>query len=96
MNNQSKIQPIETFLDKQVGRKGTKKRKAFELGFKAWLLGETIKSRRQQMSYSQQRLAEETGVSRTSISEIENGSLDVKYSDVLKLLQALNLRLPVS
>lgn len=96
MKHKSKTKLLAPFFNKQVRRRGTKKRKAFEVEFKAWCLGETIKNRRQQLSFSQQRLAEETGVSRADISEIENGSVDAKYSDVLKLLQALDMRLSIS
>ena len=56
-------------------------------------LGETVKRHRKQASLSQAKLAQYAGVGKTVIYDIEHGKPSVKLDTLLRVLNALNIRL---
>lgn len=58
-------------------------------------LGQTIRERRQSLGMSQSELARRAGVSRGWVSRVENGKQEVQWTQVFRVLGALELRLDV-
>ena len=56
-------------------------------------LGQTIRERRRSLEMSQDELAKRAGVSRGWVSRVENGKRDVQWTQVFRVLGALELRL---
>ncbi len=56
-------------------------------------LGALARSRRKALGWSQQRLAEEAGVTRLWVSQFEGGKPTVQLGLVLRVLRVLDIRL---
>lgn len=82
-----KLTTFEQHLDKQYGKKGTKKRDNFEADSLAFRLGEMLKAARQEAQMTQQELAEKTGTKKSYISRIECGKSDIQLSTFYKLIE---------
>ena len=54
--------------------------------------GKTLKSRRQSINLSQEQLGVESGLSRSYISDLENGKKDPSLFTIFKLANALDLK----
>lgn len=54
-------------------------------------LGQKIRYERLKNSLSQEDLEEKSGVSRRTISEIERGNADIRYTNLYQIAEALNL-----
>lgn len=59
-------------------------------------LGKMIRENREKKNISQQELADFAGVSRAVIVDLENAKRDMKFSNVLKVVQASSLQLNLS
>ena len=57
------------------------------------LLGDRIKEIRQSLGWTQDRLAKETRISKSFLSEVENNKSDVSGDKLLKIANALNASL---
>ena len=57
-------------------------------------LGYKIKYERSKRKISQLQLSLKTGLTTRTISRLECGNIDVKYSTLLKIAKALNIELP--
>lgn len=55
-------------------------------------LGTLVQRHRKKSGLSRERLAEIAGVGKTVIYDIEHGKASVRYSTVLKVLGALNIK----
>ncbi|HNR51410.1 MAG TPA: helix-turn-helix domain-containing protein [Deltaproteobacteria bacterium] len=55
-------------------------------------LGTLVQKHRKKSGLSRERLAEIAGVGKTVIYDIEHGKASVRYSTVLKVLGALNIK----
>lgn len=55
-------------------------------------LGKNIKAERNRQFLSQEKLAEMVGVQTHHISKIERGLVDIKFSTLIAILKALNLK----
>ncbi|WP_234624610.1 helix-turn-helix domain-containing protein [Agrobacterium vitis] len=53
-------------------------------------LGENIRSRRQELEISQERLAEQAGLHRTYVGGVERGERNVSLDNILSIARALN------
>ncbi len=59
-------------------------------------LGEKIKEQRKRYKISQAELAQRTGISRTSLSQLESGTItDIGIRKVMRILEYLGLELTV-
>jgi len=53
--------------------------------------GVRVRSARQELGWSQERLAEETGLHWTYVSSVERGERNISLLNILKLAQALEM-----
>lgn len=60
-------------------------------------LGDAVRRKRKELEYTQERLAQMSGMSRTRINQIEAGQIfDVKLGSVASILNALGMSLRIS
>jgi DNA-binding XRE family transcriptional regulator len=88
-----KTYSLEELTDKHIGKVGTPKRDAFENELRLDLLGQTIKSIRQEQNMTQEELGELVGVKKAQISKIENSLTDARFDTILKVFRALNAKI---
>jgi DNA-binding XRE family transcriptional regulator/putative component of toxin-antitoxin plasmid stabilization module len=74
-------------LDRQYGKRGTKKRENYEQEFEAFKLGVMIQELRKEKGLTQEELAEKCGTSKTYISRIENNASDIRLSTLMRIIQ---------
>jgi len=92
-----KIMSFEEHLDKQYGKKGTRKRDKFEYESLAFRLGEMLKEERKKAKLTQEQLAEKTGTKKSYISRIESGKSDIQISTFSRIIEiGLNKRVNIS
>lgn len=92
MANKFKTVSLDTMIDKHIGKKGTKKRDAFEYELRLELLGEAIKKARQKRNLTQEQLGELVGVQKAQISKIENSVKNARFETILKVFDALGAK----
>ena len=80
LNNKLKTVSIDTMIDKHIGKKGTKKRDAFENELRLDLIGEAIKQARKDRNMTQEELGHLVGVQKAQISKLENCLTDARPS----------------
>jgi DNA-binding XRE family transcriptional regulator len=73
-------------LDKQYGKRGTKKRETYEEGFEAFKLGVMLQELRKDQGMTQEQLAEKCGTTKTYISRIENNASDIRLSTLMRII----------
>ena len=54
-------------------------------------LGQKIQYERKKRELSQEDLEEKSGVSRRTISEIERGNVDIRYTNLYQIAEAFNI-----
>ena len=74
-------------LDQQYGKRGTKKREAYEQEFEAFKLGVLIQEMREKQNLTQEQLAEKCGTTKSYISRIENNASDIRLSTLMRIVQ---------
>jgi DNA-binding XRE family transcriptional regulator len=91
---------FDQHLDKEHGKRGTKKREKFEQGYETFRLGVMLAEARKKSGMTQQELAEKCGTNKTYISRIENDASDIRLSTLLRIIKEglggslqLNIRL---
>lgn len=92
MADKFKTVSLETMIDKHVGKRGTKKRDAFENELRIDLLGQAIKQARQERHMTQEQLGELVGVQKAQISKIENSVKNARFETILKVFDALGAK----
>lgn len=92
MEDKFKTVSIDTMIDKHIGKRGTKKRDAFENELRVDLLGHAIKQARQERNLTQQQLGELVGVQKAQISKIENSMKNARFDTILKVFDALGAK----
>jgi DNA-binding XRE family transcriptional regulator len=83
---------LDTMMDKHIGKKGTAKRDAFDNELRMDLLGEAIKETRKAKNLTQEQLGAIMGVQKAQISKIENSIKNARFDTILKLFDALAVR----
>ena len=73
-------------LDKQYGKRGTKKRETYEEGFEAFKLGAMLQELRKDQGMTQEQLADKCGTTKTYISRIENNASDIRLSTLMRII----------
>ena len=92
-----KMISFEEHLNKQYGKKGTKKRDNYEYESLAFRLGEMLKEERKKAKLTQEELAERTGTKKSYISRIESGKSDIQISTFSRIIElGLNKRIHIS
>lgn len=92
MKNKLKTIPLDTMIDKHLGKIGTKERDAFENELKIELLGEAIKRVRKDLHLTQEQLGKLVGVQKAQISKIENSIKNARFETILKVFEALGAK----
>lgn len=92
MTNKFKPVPLDTMIDKHIGKRGTERRESFENELRIDLLGQAIKQARQQQNLTQEQLGELVGVQKAQISKIENSVKNARFETILKVFEALGAK----
>jgi HTH-type transcriptional regulator/antitoxin HipB len=90
--NKFKTVSLDTMIDKHVGKRGTKKRDAFENELRIDLLGQAIKQARQELNMTQEQLGLLVGVQKAQISKIENSVKNARFETIMKVFEALGAK----
>ena len=78
---------LTEILDKEYGKKGTKKRNEFEKEYEEFKLGVLIQQARLEKGLTQEQLAEKCGTNKGYISKVENNIKDVRLSTLQKIVE---------
>jgi HTH-type transcriptional regulator / antitoxin HipB len=92
MADKFKTVSLDNMIDKHIGKRGTKKRDAFENELRIDLLGQTIKQVRQERNLTQEQLGILVGVQKAQISKIENSVKNARFETILKVFDALGAK----
>lgn len=92
MADKFKTVSLDTMIDKHIGKRGTKKREAFENELRIDLLGQTIKQVRHERNLTQEQLGELVGVKKAQISKIENSVKNARFETIIKVFDALGAK----
>ena len=92
MGNKLKTVPLDTMIDKHIGKIGTERRDAFENELRIELLGQAIKQARQELNLTQEQLGQMVGVQKAQISKIENSVKNARLDTILKVFNALGAK----
>ena len=87
-----KAVPLETMIDKHVGKTGTSSRDAFEHALTLDLLGYAIKEARLYHKLTQEQLGKLIGVQKAQISKLENNFTNARFDTVIKVFNALHAK----
>ena len=93
INKPLKTISLDAMIDKHIGKRGTKKRDAFENELRIDLLGQAIKQARQERHLTQEQLGELVGVKKAQISKLENSLTDARFETIMKVFKALNAKI---
>ncbi len=83
----NKLVDLEEFIDKDFGKRGTKRRDKFEQGYEAFKLGVMMQEIRLQKNMTQEQLAEKCGTTKNYISRIENDASDIRLSTLMRIVR---------
>lgn len=92
MADKFKTVSLDSMIDKHIGKRGSKKRDAFENELRIDLLGQAIKKARQERHLTQEQLGELVGVQKAQISKIENSVKNARFETILKVFDALGAK----
>lgn len=88
---------LSEFIDKKVGKKGTKKRDKFEDEYEAFRLGVLIQQARHEKGLTQEQVAALSGTNKSYISKLEKDLKDVRFSTLQRIItEGLGGRLEIS
>ena len=73
-------------IEKQYGKRGSKKREEYEEGFEAFKLGAMLQEMRKDQGMTQEELAEKCGTTKNYISRIENNASDIRLSTLMRII----------
>ncbi len=96
MADKFKTVSLDTMIDKHIGKRGTKRRDAFENELRIDLLGQAIKQARQERNLTQEQLGKLVGVQKAQISKIENSVKNARFETILKVFEALGAKVNFS
>jgi DNA-binding XRE family transcriptional regulator len=80
------LTPLSELIEKQYGKRGTKKREQYEEGYEAFKLGVMLQELRKEQGMTQEELAEKCGTTKTYISRIENNASDIRLSTLMRII----------
>lgn len=96
MNTELKTIPLDDLIDQHIGKIGTEKRDEFEYELRLDLLGLAVKQARKDRNLTQEQLGEMVGVQKAQISKIENSVKSTKLETLLKIFDALKVKVSFS
>lgn len=74
-------------LNSEYGKRGTKKREAYEREFESFKIGVLIQEMREKQNMTQEQLADKVGTTKSYISRIENNASDIRLSTLMRIIQ---------
>ena len=77
---------LSEFIDKNVGKRGTRKREKFETEYEAFKLGVLIQQARQEKGLTQEQVAQLSGTNKSYISKLEKDLKDVRFSTLQRII----------
>ncbi len=92
VTNKLKTIPLDEMIDRHMGKRGTKRRDAFENELRIDLLGQAIRQARQERNLTQEQLGNLVGVQKAQISKIENSAKNARFETILKVFEALDAK----
>ena len=75
--------------DKYIGKKGTADRDKYEYELRMDILGQMIKTARQERNLTQEQLGELVGVQKAQISKLESSANSATIDTIIKVFKAL-------
>lgn len=81
---------LEQIKDEFIGKRGTKKRDAYEYRLNMEVLSHLIKKARQERKMTQEQLGKLVGVQKAQISKLESSANSATIDTILKVFKALN------
>ena len=84
--------PLDTMIDRHIGKVGTTARDAFEHALTLDLLGYAIKEARLYHNLTQEQLGKLIGVQKAQISKLENNFTNARFDTVMKVFNALHAK----
>ena len=93
MERKIKTVSLDTMIDKHIGKRGSKKREAFENELRIDLLGQAIRQARKEQKLTQEDLGKLVGVQKAQISKIENSVKNARFETILKVFEALGAKI---
>lgn len=94
--NTSKLHNANDLLDAKYGIEGAEMREEFKKEAIAYYYGEILKEKRKALHLTQENLAEKVGLKRSYIAKIEKGETDMQISSLVRIAEALDLKLSIS
>ncbi|MBC7891409.1 MAG: helix-turn-helix transcriptional regulator [Sphingobacteriaceae bacterium] len=92
IKNSLEIYSHAEMLDQHVGPAGSPEREAYEFELNLELLGDMIKTARQERNLTQEQLGQLVGVQKAQISKLERSARNVTIETVLKVFTALKAK----
>ncbi len=87
MKKKTTLKTLDEFIEENYGKRGTKKREKFEMGYEEFRLGALIQQARIERGLTQEQLAEKCGTNKGYISKIENNIKEVRLSTLRKIVE---------
>ena len=84
-----RMMTLDQLKNKHLGKLGTPERDTYEFELKVDILGEMIKSVREERHLTQEQLGELVGVNKSQISKLERNTKNVTIETILKVFRAL-------
>ena len=84
--------PLDTMIDRHIGKVGSAAREAFEHSLTLDLLGYAIKEARLYHNLTQEQLGKLIGVQKAQISKLENNFTNARFDTVMKVFNALHAK----
>jgi HTH-type transcriptional regulator/antitoxin HipB len=82
-----KSQSLSSFIDEEIGVKGSPERDEFEKGYEAFKIGVLIQQAREDAGLTQEELAQRSGTNKSYISKLENNLKDIRFSTLKRIIQ---------
>jgi HTH-type transcriptional regulator / antitoxin HipB len=82
-----KLTSLNDFVDRKIGKSGTKKRDKFEADYEAFKLGVLIQQARHEKGLTQEQVAELSGTNKSYISKLEKDLKDVRFSTLQRIIK---------
>jgi DNA-binding XRE family transcriptional regulator len=81
------LMSLETFKEKNYGKRGLKEREELEAGYQNFKIGALIQSTRVELGMTQEELAAKAGTTKSYISKIENNIKEARISTIQKIVE---------
>ena len=85
------VTSLDDIMDEMFGKVGSAERNEFRKEAEMYMVGQIIHEARKRENVTQQKLAEQAGVTKSYISRIERGQVEPSAGLFLRLISALGL-----